>query len=112
MPKNWSVYEPKSVYQYLEENDNKIEVGDFVNYETNNQMGMVRYVVILGHDGKKDLKKIADYDSMMAEMDNGDEEEQKAGKRRRRKTRRHKKSKNGRKSRHNKTKKNRKYRKY
>jgi hypothetical protein len=117
MPKNWSVYEPESVYQYLEKNDDKIEVGDFINYETNNQMGMVRYVVILGEDGKKSLKQIADYYSMMEEMDNGDEEEeQKAGKRRRRKTmrktRRHKKSKHGKKSRQHKTKKNRKYRKH
>lgn len=116
MPKNWSVYEPESVYQYLEENDDEVMVGDFIHFQANNQMGNISYEVILGDDGKKDLKKIADYDSMMAEMENDDEEEQKGGKRRRRKTmrktRRHKKSKHGKKSRQHKTKKNRKYRKH
>ena len=118
MPKNWSVGEPESVHDYLEENNDKIEVGDTIEYISNNQMGYEKYEVILGDDGKKDLKKIADYDSMMAEMENGDdEEEQKGGKRRRRrktmrKTRRHKKSKHGKKSRQHKTKKNRKYRKH
>jgi hypothetical protein len=112
MPKNWSVYEPESVYQYLEKNNDKIQVGDFVNYETNNQMGMVRYVVILGEGGKKSLKQIADYYSMMEEMENGEpdeEEEQKAGKRRRcrktmKKTKRRKKSR-----RHKKTRRGKKY---
>jgi hypothetical protein len=115
MPKNWSVYEPESVYAYLEENDDEIQVGDFIHFQANNQMGNISYEVILDDDGKKGLKKIADYDSIMEEMENNaydEEEEQKGGKRRRRKTRRHKKSKHGKKSRQHKTKKNRKYRKH
>lgn len=32
MPKNWSVYEPESVYAYLEENDDEIQVGDFIHF--------------------------------------------------------------------------------
>jgi hypothetical protein len=123
MPKNWSVYEPESVYQYLEKNNDKIQVGDFVNYETNNQMGMVRYVVVLGEDGKKSLKQIADYYSMMDDSTSNlvnDEEEtdddemtttspKKGGKRRRRrktmkKTKRRKKSR-----RHKKTRRSKKY---
>lgn len=106
MPKNWSVYEPQSVYDYLEKNNDKIEVGDTIEYNSNNQMGYEKYKVILDDDGKKTLTKIADYDSMMEEMENGqpeeDEEEQKGGKRRRRKTRRHKKSKYHKKSKHHK----------
>ena len=116
MPKNWSVYEPESVYQYLEENDDEVMVGDFIHYQANNQMGNISYEVILGDDGKKSLKQIADYDSMMEEYENGEEEEQKGGKRKRRKTmrktRRHKKSKHSKKTRHNRSKKHRKYRKY
>lgn len=104
MPKSFSVYEPNSVDDYLEENDAKIEVGDFISYEPYNQMGMIRYEVILDGNGKKSLKKIDDYDSMMR-----NEEEQNGGKkRRRRKTRRNKKTKRNKKSRSRKSKKNRK----
>jgi hypothetical protein len=107
MPKNWSVGEPESVHDYLEENNDKIEVGDTIEYISNNQMGYEKYKVVLDEDGKKGLKKIADYDSMMEEYENGDEEEQKGGKRRR-KTRRHKKSKHHKKSKqHKKTRRHR-----
>jgi hypothetical protein len=114
MPKNWSVGEPESVDDYLEENNDEIQVGDTIEYISNNQMGYVKYEVILGDDGKKSLKKIADYDSMMEEMENGeDEEEQKGGKRRRRKTmkktRRHKKSKHHKKTRRHRSRKHRRH---
>jgi alpha-glucosidase (family GH31 glycosyl hydrolase) len=64
MPKNWSVDEPVNVNVFLRGND-EIKVGDFINYETNNQMGWKKYKVVIGDDGKKGLKLIADYDSMM-----------------------------------------------
>ncbi len=64
MPKNWSVDEPVNVNVFLRGND-EIQVGDFINYETNNQMGWKKYKVVIGDDGKKGLKLIADYDSMM-----------------------------------------------
>ena len=116
MPKNWSVYEPESVYAYLEENDDEIQVGDFIHFQANNQMGNISYEVILDDDGKKGLKKIADYDSIMEEMENNaydEEEEQKGGKRRRRKTirktRRHKKSKHHKKTRRHRSRKHRRH---
>jgi hypothetical protein len=117
LPKNWSVGEPESVYDYLEENNDKIEVGDTIEYISNNQMGYEKYKVVLDDDGKKMLTKIADYDSMMEEMENRepeeDEEEQKGGKRRRRKTmrktRRHKKSKHHKKTRRHRSKKHRRH---
>ena len=59
MPKNWSVGEPESVHDYLEENYDKIEVGDTIEYISNNQMGYEKYKVILDDDGKKKLTNIA-----------------------------------------------------
>jgi hypothetical protein len=65
MPKNWSVDEPESVYGFLQRKGNTIQIGDTIEYVSNNQMGWEKYKVVIGDDGKKGLKLIADYDSMM-----------------------------------------------
>ena len=113
MPKNWSVGEPESVYDFLRGND-KVQIGDTIEYVSNNQMGWEKYKVVIGDDGKKGLKLIADYDSMMDDSTRSlvsDEEEtdddatppKTGGKRRRgktmRKTKRSKKSRRKRKTR-------------
>ena len=96
MPKNWSVGEPESVYDFLRGND-KVQIGDTIEYVSNNQMGWEKYKVVIGDDGKKGLKLISDYDSMMYGSTGSlvsDEEEtdddatppKTGGKRRRRKT--------------------------
>ncbi len=65
MPKNWSVDEPESVYGFLQRKGDTIQIGDTIEYVSNNQMGWEKYKVVIGDDGKKGLKLIADYDSMM-----------------------------------------------
>ena len=78
--KNWQVGEPGNVYEYLEENQEKINVGDTVEYVSNNQMGWEMYDVVLNKDGKKELKLKSNYDSLM------EEGEKSGGKKKRRKT--------------------------
>jgi hypothetical protein len=104
MSRNWVVGEPQNVYDYLQEDEDEINVGDTIEYISNNQMGYVKYLVILDDDGKKNLKKLTDYDSMDTEHeekpDYMSEEPKKGGKKRRtmkmRKTRRNKKMKRSR----------------
>jgi len=45
--KNYFVEEPHSVYKYLEDNEDKINVGDIIEYISNNQLGYVKYEVVL-----------------------------------------------------------------
>jgi hypothetical protein len=115
MPKNWSVGEPESVYKFLQRKGDTIQIGDTIEYVSNNQMGWEKYKVIEGKDGEKGLKLTADYDSMMDDSTRSlvsDEEETdddttspiKGGKRKRRrktmrKTKRSKKSRRKRKTR-------------
>jgi hypothetical protein len=87
MPKNWTVGEPENVYDYLEENDDEIEIGDTIEYISNNQMGYVKYKVV----SEKGLEKIADYDSLM-EIDEYQEGGKKGGKGKYKKTRSNKKT--------------------
>jgi hypothetical protein len=87
MPKNWSIGEPQTVYQYLEDNKDKIKVGDTIEYISNNQQGYEKYKVI-EEDGEKTLELIDSYDMQMARFD---EEEFAGGKSR--KNKRSKKSK-------------------
>jgi hypothetical protein len=59
---NYTVYESdgNTVLKELETND-KINVGDTIEYISNNQLGYEKYRVI-DKDGKKDIELIADYD--------------------------------------------------
>ena len=68
MPKNWSIGEPQTVYQYLEDNKNEIEVGDTIEYISDNQQGYEKYKVI-EEDGEKALELIDSYDMQMARFD-------------------------------------------
>jgi hypothetical protein len=92
MPKNWSVGEPTNVYGYLEEKKDEINVGDTIEYVSNNQMGWVMYEVVLDDEGKKSLKVKSDYDSLMYEH------EKTGGKKRRRKSSKKRKSRRNRKT--------------
>jgi hypothetical protein len=63
MPKNYNVYEGSgTVFSELNSN-NKINDGDTITYQTNNQMGYEKYKVIVNKEGKKSLELIDDYDS-------------------------------------------------
>uniref|UniRef100_A0A6C0JDS1 Uncharacterized protein n=1 Tax=viral metagenome TaxID=1070528 RepID=A0A6C0JDS1_9ZZZZ len=95
MPRNWSVGEPENVYDYLEENNEEIEVGDTIEYISNNQMGYVKYKVVSDNSGEKDLQRIADYNSQMDEMEI--DESQEGGKRKYKKSRSIKKTRSNRK---------------
>ena len=64
MSKKWSVGEPGSVYDFLRGND-KVQIGDTIEYVSNNQEGWKKYKVVIGNDGKNGLNLIADYNSMM-----------------------------------------------
>lgn len=69
MGKNWTVGEETDVFSYLEKNKSKINVGDTIEYITNNQMGWKKYKVEEDESGKKKLKLISDYDSFLEEDD-------------------------------------------
>ena len=112
MPKNWQLgEEEESVDSFLKRKGEAIQVGDTIEYVSNNQMGWKKYKVVIGDDGAKSLILIADYDSMMDGLndDEGEVEDvAKGGKRRRRrkttkktkrrkKSRRHKKTRRGKK---------------
>ena len=58
MPNIWPVYEPENPYAYLEKHKREINVGDTIDYVTNNQEGRVFYKVVLNKKGKKDLDEI------------------------------------------------------
>jgi hypothetical protein len=60
---NYIVHESdgNTVLKELETND-KINVGDTIEYISNNQFGVEKYRVIIDEDGKKGLKLISDYD--------------------------------------------------
>lgn len=78
---NFRVYEDDgSVHDELRSNP-AIKVGDTIEYFPNNQMGYLKYSVILGENGEKDLKVIATYDDQFT-----------GGKRHKRKTHRRKTS--------------------
>jgi hypothetical protein len=94
---NFRVYEDDgSVDEELRSNP-AIKVGDTIEYFSNNQMGYLKYSVILGENGEKSLKVIATYDDQF----NG-------GKRRKRKTNKRRKSHQKRKTQRKKTYKRRK----
>jgi hypothetical protein len=101
MSKKWSVGESGSVDDFLQSKGEDIQVGDTIQYVSNNQMGWKKYKVVIGDDGKKGLKLIADYDSMIDEYN---DDTKSGGKRRRRrktirKTKRTKKTRRKRKTR-------------
>jgi hypothetical protein len=58
MPNIWPVYEPENPYVYLEKHKREVNVGDTIDYVTNNQEGRVFYKVVLNKKGKKDLDEI------------------------------------------------------
>lgn len=82
-------------YDYDELNEKLVQgnIGDFVDFEPENQEGIVHYKIIMSSKGKE-LEKIGDY---FSDMLNG-------GKRKRNKSRRNKSKRN--KSKRNKTKRN------
>ena len=59
---NYYVYEPNSVDEELQTNQN-IKVNDTIEYISNNQEGYEKYKVVL-IDGKKDLELIDSFDDM------------------------------------------------
>lgn len=81
-----SVYEPDSVY----DNMDAYNVGDTVDYNSNNQEGYMRYVVTMV-DGVKKLRAVADIYGPFE-----DDEELEGGRRRRRKLRKTMKKRGGR----------------
>jgi hypothetical protein len=88
MPKNWSIGEPQTVYQYLEDNKNEIEVGDTIEYISDNQQGYEKYKVI-EEDGEKALELIDSYDMQLARLDDeefGGKKSSKGGKKKTKKT--------------------------
>ena len=101
--KNYPVYEGEDTVHNKLKTTPKINVGDTIEYITNNQMGYEKYTVILGENGEKELSLIDSYDHAI--KNNNYESE--GGKRR--KSRKARKSKKTRKSR--KTHKSRKSRK-
>jgi len=66
MPKNYNVNEGsgKTVHSELKSNS-KINEGDTITYQANNQMGYEKYKVVLNEKGKKALKLIDNYDMQM-----------------------------------------------
>jgi len=74
-PQSFTVSEGNSPYRELETNPN-IRIGDFIRYETNNQMGQKTYIVIPSpEDGSKTLKLHHDYDMEMENLYNDFEDE-------------------------------------
>jgi hypothetical protein len=71
MSQNWIVREPSSVDQYLEKNQDKIAVGDTIEYISNNQQGWMKYKVV-EEDGKKILNLIDSYDMLMERVEHGE----------------------------------------
>ena len=65
------VYEDsgKTVYSELENNPD-IQIGDFIVYSTNNQMGYAKYEVICKEKG---LKLVSDYESEMIPVEYSDD---------------------------------------
>jgi hypothetical protein len=59
--KNYTVYEPNSVYELMKTNCN-ININDTIEYISNNQLGYVKYKVLLDENKNKILKIIDDYD--------------------------------------------------
>lgn len=78
------VYEPDNVY----DNVDTYNVGDTVEYISNNQLGYMRYVVAMV-DGAKDLRAVADIDGP---FDDDEDAALEGGKRRRRKMRKTRKT--------------------
>jgi hypothetical protein len=98
MPKNWRASEEnETAHKFLKDNSANIKVDDTIEFEPGNQLGCVKYKVILNDKGEKDLEEIASYDSISDEED--DETKSGGKRRRRRKTKRAKKSKRKRKTR-------------
>ena len=66
-PKNWAVYEGENPYKQMRKG--MVKLGDTITMHTNNQMGNLKYEVIMNKKGKKDLKVIDSYDKQMARLD-------------------------------------------
>jgi hypothetical protein len=62
-PKTYTVYEGNEnmIDNYL----NNANVGDFIEYVPNNQMGYVKYVIATDHTGHRMLNVIENYDTYM-----------------------------------------------
>ena len=111
---NWQIEYNENVYDYIE--NPQVHVGDTIEIMSDNQLGYKKYKVILGKNGNKDLRTIADWSLDIFEEDNNEQDnneengmtddEQDGGK----KTRKHK-SKRTRRGNIRKNKKNRKTRK-
>jgi hypothetical protein len=93
---NFSVYEDsgKTVYSELETNPD-INIGDTIEYLTNNQMGYEAYRVIYDEEAKnkKGLKLIDSYDHQMGVYDYEDDDMKEGGKKHKRKTNKRKSNK-------------------
>jgi len=98
MSKNWQAGEEDvTAHNFLRKKGDAIKEGDTIEFIPGNQLGYVKYKVVLNGKGEKDLEKIASYDSM---SDDDDDETKSGGKRRRRrKTKRAGKSRRKRKTR-------------
>jgi hypothetical protein len=108
---NWQIEENDSVYEYLERPE--VNIGDTIEIMSNNQLGYKKYKVILGENGDKDLRTIADWSLDIFEEHNNEDDgmtddEQDGGKKKRKhrskhtrrgNVRKHKKNKKSRKNR-------------
>jgi hypothetical protein len=84
--KPWRIPESSDVHTFLEENYNKINIGDKITNGAEQQKDLVEYKVIMGKNKRKTVKETYSYDDLMNQYSSGGRRKSKKSKTR--KTRR------------------------